>query len=101
MSAVAFSGDGSLVAAAVSGSVTLWDPAANALVAVMACPGAASTAVMSSLSFVPGTPYLVSLPRTSKHPPVVSKDVSHAAPLYEMHITQGYIPSNLAIQATA
>ena len=85
MSAVAFSGDGSLVAAAVSGSVTLWDPAANALVAVMACPGAASSAVMSSLSFVPDTPYLVSPPRTIKHCLVASKDVSYAAGFHEMY----------------
>ena len=92
MSAVAFSGDGSLVAAAVPGSVTLWDPVANALVAVMACPGAASSAVMSSLSFVPGTPYLVSLPRTTKHRPVVPKDVLYAAAFHEMYITQGFYP---------
>lgn len=101
MSAVAFGEDGSLVAAAVPGSVTLWDPVVNALVAVMACPGAASSALMSSLSFVPGTPYLVSPPRTTKHRPVVPKYVLYAAAFHEMYITQGSIPSELAIQATA
>ena len=60
MSAVAFSGDGSLVAGAVLGSVTLWDPHANSLVAVLAHPAAAASVPMASLSFVPGTPYLVS-----------------------------------------
>ena len=60
MSAVAFSGDGSLVAGAVPGSVTLWDPHANSLVAVLAQPAAAASVPMASLSFVPGTPYLVS-----------------------------------------
>ena len=60
MSAVAFSGDGSLVAAAMPGSVTLWDRAINSLVAVLAHPAAASSVAVSSLSFVAGTPYLVS-----------------------------------------
>ncbi len=60
MSAVAFSGDGSLVAVAMPGSVTLWDPAANSLVAVLAHPPAASSVAVSSLSFVAETPYLVS-----------------------------------------
>ncbi|CAL5220765.1 g2829 [Coccomyxa viridis] len=59
MSAVAFSGDGSLVAVAMPGSVTLWDPAANSLVAVLAHPPAASSVAVSSLSFVAETPYLV------------------------------------------
>lgn len=59
MTAAAFSGDGSLVAAAVPGSVTLWDPSANALVAVLANPAPAKDAAMSSLQFVPGTPFLV------------------------------------------
>ena len=59
MSAVAFSGDGSLVAGAVPGSVTLWDPHTNSLVAVLAHPAAAASVHMASLSFVPGTPYLV------------------------------------------
>ncbi len=66
MSAVAFSGDGSLVAAAMPGSVTLWDPAANSLVAVLAHPAAASSVAVSSLSFVAGTPYLVSTLLTSQ-----------------------------------
>ena len=61
MSAVAFSGDGSLVAGAVPGGVTLWDPHANSLVAVLAHPAAAASVPMASLGFVPGTPYLVSL----------------------------------------
>ena len=65
MSAVAFSGDGSLVAAAMPGSVTLWDPAANALVAVLAHPAAAGAVAASSLSFVAGTAYLVSMHLTS------------------------------------
>ena len=65
MSAVAFSGDGSLVAAAVPGSVALWDPAANSLVAVLAHPAAASSVAVSSLKFVPSTPYLVSTLQTS------------------------------------
>lgn len=65
MSAVAVSGDGSLVAAAMPGSVTLWDPAANSLVAVLAHPAAASSVAVSSLSFVPDTPYLVSTPLAS------------------------------------
>ena len=59
ITAVAFSGDGSLVAAAVPGSVTLWDPAQNALVAVLANPGPAKTGAMSNVQFVPGTPFLV------------------------------------------
>ena len=65
MSAVAVSGDGSLVAAAMPGSITLWDPAANSLVAVLAHPAAASSVAVSSLSFVPSTPYLVSTPLAS------------------------------------
>jgi len=60
MSAVAFSGDGSLVAAAVKGSVTLWNPAVNSLVLVLAHPAAAASTAVSSLSFIAGTPYLVS-----------------------------------------
>ena len=69
MSAVAFSGDGSLVAAAMPGSVTLWDPVANALVAVLAHPAAASSVSVSSLSFVACTPYLVSTLLTSLNQP--------------------------------
>ncbi len=59
MSAVTFSADGSLVAAAVSGGVTLWDPAANALVAVLPNPGPAAGSAMDCIHFVPGTPFLV------------------------------------------
>lgn len=59
MSAVAFSGDGSLVAAAVTGSVTLWDPSSNALITVMANPAPARSSTMTRLEFVPSTQYLV------------------------------------------
>ena len=62
MSAVAFSGDGSLVAAAVTGSVTLWDPTSNALITVLANPAPARTSSMRRLEFVPGTPFLVRMP---------------------------------------
>ena len=59
MSAVAFSDDGSLVAAAVPGSITLWDPMSNGLVAVLAHPTVAASVPVTTLRFVPGTPYLV------------------------------------------
>ena len=59
MSAVAFSRDGSLIAAAVAGSVTLWDPSSNALAAVLANPAPARSSAMWRIEFVPGTPYLV------------------------------------------
>ncbi len=59
MSAVAFSGDGSLVAAAVTGSVTLWDPSSNALITVLATPAPARSSAMRRLEFVPGTHFLV------------------------------------------
>lgn len=59
MSAVAFSEDGSLIATAVAGSVTLWDPKSNTLVAALANPATARSCAMWRLDFVPGTPYLV------------------------------------------
>jgi hypothetical protein len=59
MMAAAFSTDGSLVAVAVSRSVTLWDASANALVAVLANPAPAASCSMHQLHFIPDTPYLV------------------------------------------
>jgi WD40 repeat protein len=64
MSAVAFSGDGSLVAAAVTGSVTLWDPSSNALITVLANPAPARSSTMTHLQFVPSTQYLVRRPHS-------------------------------------
>ncbi|CAL8472222.1 g11764 [Coccomyxa elongata] len=61
MSAVAFSEDGSLIATAVAGSVTLWDPSSNTLIAALANPATARSCAMWRLDFVPGTPYLVGI----------------------------------------
>ncbi|KAK9827341.1 hypothetical protein WJX81_007552 [Elliptochloris bilobata] len=59
MTAAAFSADGSLVAVAAGDTVTLWDPAANALVAVLPPPAAHPPgSPFTRLAFVPGTPYL-------------------------------------------
>lgn len=64
MTAVALSRDGSLVAVAVAGSVTLWDPSANALVAVLPHPAPASGCSMQRLDFIADTPFLVSIYRS-------------------------------------
>ena len=76
MTAAAFSGDGSLVAAAVPGSITLWDPAQNALVAVLANPGPARGSAMASVQFVPGTPFLVRAPAMHGAAPRAGSSIS-------------------------
>lgn len=69
----AFASDGSILAVAAGGRVTLWDPEANALATVLPPPpvgaaggaarsgGAAPAAPLSALAFVPGTPFLAAV----------------------------------------
>ena len=55
---VAFSADGSLVAAAASTCVILWNPQTAIFVATLPVPATWSSAVIWQLAFVPGTPFL-------------------------------------------
>lgn len=63
LGAAAFSADGSVLAVAAASRVTLWDVESNALAAALpaAVPttsAAAAAAPLTSLAFVPGTPFL-------------------------------------------
>ena len=59
MTALAFSPDGSMLAAACSGTITLWDVASNSLVGTLASPRALQQAPFSHLAFLHHSPHLV------------------------------------------
>ena len=61
MLAAAWSSDGSLLAAAVGDTATLWEPVSNALLAALPTPLSAIGAPLRLLAFVAGTPFLVTM----------------------------------------
>lgn len=76
-----FSGDGSLLAVAAGGGVTLWRPQTNALVAALVAPPATGGAPVNRLAFLTGSPHLVGT-TGGPHPHLVVWDLLSAAPAW-------------------
>ncbi|GAB4821000.1 hypothetical protein N2152v2_008046 [Parachlorella kessleri] len=70
MSAAAFSGDGSLLAVATGGTVTLWDAQRISLLGVLPAPLGAGGAAISHLAFLHDSPSLEIIARSSSASPV-------------------------------
>ena len=66
MTAAGYSHDGSLLALGGRASITLWQPAANRLLATLVAPSCPRRSRLTHLCFLPASPYLVSVHR-GKH----------------------------------
>lgn len=77
--------------------MTLWDPAANALVAVLPPPAAhPSSSPFTRLAFVPGTPYLAGAATPPGAHPTGSSSGS-SQPGYGVGLADGTAPGTLAV----
>jgi NET1-associated nuclear protein 1 (U3 small nucleolar RNA-associated protein 17) len=85
LGAAAFSGDGSLLALAAGGCVTLWRPASNTLVGVLTQPPGAGGGAIHALAFLAGSPTLVAA-TTGEVPQLIAWDLLTTAPRWVLTV---------------